>query len=142
MPDLSRLAQSLCRSVVRKQFADDSLGVPSSPKGILKLAVAVGFGAEMTSVVVGGLFNAVAFAGAGFLSSKLNHGGYEDEMKRHNRALEKLAKAKEKWYESQVEKKEQNSDTQTGTSRRQIGYGSNKPCSGLPAESAGGTNPG
>jgi uncharacterized protein HemX len=60
---------------------------------------------EMTSVVVGGLFNAVAFAGAGFLFSKLNHGGYEDEIKRHNRALEKLAKAKEKWYESQVEKK-------------------------------------
>ena len=26
-------------------------------------------------------------------------------MKRHNKALEKLAKAKEKWYESQVEKK-------------------------------------
>lgn len=25
-------------------------------------------------------------------------------MKRHSRALEKLAKAKEKWYESQVEK--------------------------------------
>ncbi|CAB3982834.1 Hypothetical predicted protein [Paramuricea clavata] len=59
----------------------------------------------MTSVVVGGLFNAVAFAGAGFLFSKLNHSGYKDEMKRHNKALEKLAKAKEKWYESQVEKK-------------------------------------
>ncbi|CAB3987043.1 Hypothetical predicted protein [Paramuricea clavata] len=59
----------------------------------------------MTSVVVGGLFNAVAFAGAGFLFSKLSHSGYEGEMKRHNKALEKLAKAKEKWYESQVEKK-------------------------------------
>ncbi|CAB4015717.1 Hypothetical predicted protein [Paramuricea clavata] len=59
----------------------------------------------MTSVVVGGLFNAVAIAGAGFLFSKLNHSGYEDEMKRHNTALDKLAKAKEKWYESQVEKK-------------------------------------
>ena len=59
----------------------------------------------MTSVVVGGLFNAVAFAGAGFLFSKLNRGGYEDEMKRHNKAIEKLSKAKERWYESQVEKK-------------------------------------
>ena len=59
----------------------------------------------MASVVVGGLFTAVAFAGAGFLFRKLNHGGYEDEMKRHNKALEKLAKAKEKWYERQVEKK-------------------------------------
>ena len=59
----------------------------------------------MTSVVVGGLFNAVAFAGAGYLFSKLNHSGYEDEMKRNNKALEKLARAKERWYESQVEKK-------------------------------------
>ena len=57
--------------------------------------------------VVGGLFNAVAFAGAGFLFSKLNHTGYEKEIKRHNQAMEKLARDKEKWYEKQVEKKEE-----------------------------------
>jgi hypothetical protein len=54
----------------------------------------------MTSVVVGGLFNAVAFAGAGFLFSRLNGQGYKEEVKRHNQALEKLAKSKEKFYES------------------------------------------
>jgi hypothetical protein len=70
----------------------------------------------MKSDVVGGLFNAVAFAEAGFLFSKLNRGGYEDKMKRHNKAREKLAKAKEKWYVSDVEKKNQNSNTQAGTS--------------------------
>ena len=59
----------------------------------------------MTSVVVGGLFNAVAFAGAGFLFRKLNHNGYEGEMERHNKAVEKLNEAKEKWYERQAEKK-------------------------------------
>ena len=32
--------------------------------------------------VVGGLFNAIAFAGAGFLFSKLNHSGYEKEKKK------------------------------------------------------------
>ncbi|CAB3983944.1 Hypothetical predicted protein [Paramuricea clavata] len=32
-------------SVVSKKIAGDSLGVPSSPKGILKLAVALGVGA-------------------------------------------------------------------------------------------------
>jgi hypothetical protein len=32
-------------SVVGKKFANDSLGVPSNPKGILKLAVAKGIGA-------------------------------------------------------------------------------------------------
>ena len=31
--------------------------------------------------VVGGLFNAVAFAGAGFLFSKLNHTGYDTKKK-------------------------------------------------------------
>ena len=57
--------------------------------------------------VIGGLFNAVAFAGAGFLFSKLNHTGYEKEIKRHNEAMEKLAKDKEKWYEEQVKRKEE-----------------------------------
>ena len=59
----------------------------------------------MTSVVVRGLFNAVAFAGAGFLFSKLNGQGYKEEVKRHNQALEKLAKAKEKFYESEVKRR-------------------------------------
>ena len=59
----------------------------------------------MTSVVVGGLFNAVAFAGAGFLFSKLNGQGCKEEVKRHNQALEKLAKAKEKFYESEVKRR-------------------------------------
>ena len=56
--------------------------------------------------VVGGLFNAVAFAGAGFLSSKLNHTGYEKEIKKHNEAMEKLSRDKEKWYENQIRRKE------------------------------------
>ena len=55
--------------------------------------------------VVGGLFNAVAFAGAGFLFSKLNHAGYEKEIKRHNEAMEKLSRDKEKWYENQMKRK-------------------------------------
>jgi hypothetical protein len=59
----------------------------------------------MTSVVVGGLFNAVAFAGAGFIFSKLNGQGYKEEVKRHNQALEKLAKAKETFYESEVKRR-------------------------------------
>ena len=57
--------------------------------------------------VIGGLFNAVAFAGAGFLFSKLNHTGYEKEIKRHNEAMEKLARDKEEWYEKQVKRKEE-----------------------------------
>ena len=57
--------------------------------------------------IVGGLFNAVAFAGTGFLFSKLNHTGYEKEIKRHNEAMEKLSEDKEKWYEDQVKRKEE-----------------------------------
>ena len=59
----------------------------------------------MTSVVAGGLFNAVAFAGAGYVFHKLDKKGYEDEMKRHNLAMEQLTAAREKWYEKTVEKK-------------------------------------
>ena len=56
-------------------------------------------------MVVGGLFNAFAFAGAGFLFSKLNHSGYQDEFKRHNLAMEQLSAAKQKWYEKEVARK-------------------------------------
>ena len=59
----------------------------------------------MASMVVGGLFNAVAFAGAGFLFSKLNHSGYQNEIKRHNLALEELSAAKQKWYEKETARK-------------------------------------
>lgn len=59
----------------------------------------------MAGVAASGIFNALAFAGAGFLFKSLDKNGYEDEMKRHNRATEKLAEAKEKCYENQVEKK-------------------------------------
>ena len=59
----------------------------------------------MASVVAGGLFNAVAFAGARYVFHKLDKKGYEDEIKRHNLAMEQLTAAKEKWYEKTVEKK-------------------------------------
>ena len=59
----------------------------------------------MASVVGGGLFNAVAFAGAGYVFHKLDKKGYEDEMKRHNLAVEQLQAAREKWYEKTVDKK-------------------------------------
>ena len=58
----------------------------------------------MASVVAGGLFNAVAFAGAGHVFHKLDKSSYEDKMKRHNLAVEQLQAAKEKWYEKTVEK--------------------------------------
>ena len=58
----------------------------------------------MASVVAGGLFNAIAFAGAGYVFHKLDKNGYEKEMKRHDEAMEKLNAEKEKWYERTVEK--------------------------------------
>ena len=56
-------------------------------------------------MVIGGLFNAFAFAGAGYLFNKLNHNGYKDEIKRHNLALEHLSEAKQEWYEEEVSRK-------------------------------------
>ena len=54
--------------------------------------------------IAGEIFNALAFAGAGFLFSKLNHTGYGKQIKRQNEATEKLAKDKEKWYKEQVKR--------------------------------------
>ena len=59
----------------------------------------------MAQIVVGGIFNAIAFSAAGFLFLKLNHPAYESVMKRHNKALELLAKSKEEFYEQQVRRK-------------------------------------
>ena len=59
----------------------------------------------MAGVVVGGLFNPIAFAGAGYVFHKLDKNGYEKEMERHNRAMETLSAGKEKWYERTVEEK-------------------------------------
>ena len=47
-------------------------------------------------------FAAVSFAGAGFLFKMFDHNGYAAEMKRHNKSLEQLADAKEKFYENEV----------------------------------------
>ena len=58
----------------------------------------------MASAVAEGLFNAIAFAGAGYVFRKLKN-GYEKEMERHNNAMERFNKEKEKWYERTVEKK-------------------------------------
>ena len=57
------------------------------------------------SIVAGGLFNAIAFAGVGYVFHKLDKNGYEDEMKRHNLAVERLQAAEEKWYKKTVDKK-------------------------------------
>ena len=57
------------------------------------------------SVVAGGFFNAIAFAGAGYVFHKLDKSVYEKDMKRHNEAMEKLSEEKEKWYERTVGRK-------------------------------------
>ena len=50
----------------------------------------------MASVVAGGLFNAIAFAGAGYVFHKLDKNCYEKEIKRYSEAMEKLLEEKEK----------------------------------------------
>jgi hypothetical protein len=60
----------------------------------------------MASVIAGGLFNAISFAGAGYLFSKLNEKDYEKEIRRHNLALESLARAKQKWYENEIKQRD------------------------------------
>ena len=42
-----------------------------------------------------GIFNALAFAGAGYLFKMIDRSGYEEEIRRHNLAMEKISEAKE-----------------------------------------------
>ena len=49
----------------------------------------------MAGVVASGLFNALAFAGAGYLFKMIDKTGYEKEIQRHNKAMEALSAAKE-----------------------------------------------
>lgn len=51
------------------------------------------------------LFAALAFSGAGYLFHLIDKGGYAEEVHRHNIAMEELAKAREKWYEAEVMRK-------------------------------------
>ncbi len=60
----------------------------------------------MASIVAGGLFNAVAFAGAGYLFQKFNKNGYGEEVRRHNLALERLEKARQEWNQKDIERRE------------------------------------
>ena len=60
----------------------------------------------MASVTATGLCNAVAFAILSFCSINFNYSGYKEEMEWHDKAMEELSKAREKWFEEKVEKKE------------------------------------
>ena len=61
-----------------------------------------GFG----SMALGGLFNAVAFAGAGYLFQHINKDGYEKETRRHDLAMERLARAQQEWNQKDIERQE------------------------------------
>ena len=59
----------------------------------------------MGSLVAGGLqsvFAAISFSAAGLLFKHLDKNGYAEEMSRHNRAVENLARSKELFCEREV----------------------------------------
>ena len=53
----------------------------------------------MAASMGGSLFAALAFSGTGYLFYLLDKGGYDEEVRRHNLAMEHLFKAREAWYE-------------------------------------------
>ena len=61
----------------------------------------------MAGQIGGTLFAAIAFSASGWLFHKLDKSGYNEEMKRHNLAMEHLSQAREKWYEEEVAKKDE-----------------------------------
>ena len=52
------------------------------------------------------VFTGLAFAGSGYLFKMIDGDGYSKEAERHNRATEKLAEAKEKFYENEVRQRD------------------------------------
>ena len=61
-----------------------------------------GFG----SMAAVGIFNALAFAGAGYMFQKFNKDGYEKETRRHDLAMERLNKAQQEWNQKDIERQE------------------------------------
>ena len=61
-------------------------------------------------MAAGGLFNAFAFAGAGYLFQKFNKDGYSEETKRHHIAMEQLEKARQEWNKKDIERREKIAD--------------------------------
>ena len=61
---------------------------------------------SMASMAIGGLSNAFAFAGAGYLFQKINKDGYGEETKRHDLAMEQLEKARQEWNKKDIERQE------------------------------------
>ncbi|CAB3983699.1 Hypothetical predicted protein [Paramuricea clavata] len=59
----------------------------------------------MASAVAGGLFNAFAFAGAGYLFKMFDKNGYAEEAKRHNLAMENLTAEREKYLEEVTDRR-------------------------------------
>ena len=51
-------------------------------------------------------FAGLVFSASGMLFHRLDKSGYVEEVKRHDKALENLSKAREAWYEQEVEKKD------------------------------------
>ena len=49
-------------------------------------------------------FAAVSFADAGYLFKMFDSNGYEEEMKRHNLAMQQLQKAKDEFDEKEIKK--------------------------------------
>ena len=56
-------------------------------------------------MVAGGIFNAFAFACAGYLFKMINSDGYGEEIKRHNLAMEQLARARQEWNKKEIDQR-------------------------------------
>ena len=59
----------------------------------------------MASTVARRLFNAFAFAGAGYLFKYFDKNGFAEEAKRHNMAMEELTAEREKYLEQVTDRR-------------------------------------
>ena len=64
----------------------------------------------MAQLVTSSIIQAGAFVGMQWLFSKLDHKGYAKEMARHNKALEQLSAARERFFENETKRKDRIAD--------------------------------
>ena len=60
--------------------------------------------ASLAMMVGGAVVNALPFSGSNFLFSKLRSNHSEEEIKRHNAAMEELTKARDDWNKKRIER--------------------------------------
>ena len=109
LKDTGKLEGGVAVSTMLVKWAQDKKYIPTDPFSKNQLNVFYYIQIIMASVIGWMLqtaFASLAFAGSGYLFKMLDKNNYEAEIKRHNKALEDLSKAKDAFYENETKQQD------------------------------------